>query len=74
MGPVCRSQCVNVNVFWAVTTWGRYVHIGYLSQCFIHIEQAGLGQGTYTVFTTLWEAKVCTIHHCKYVFILYSIK
>ncbi len=73
MGPVCRSQCVNVNVFWAVTTWGQYVHIGYLSQP--HSHRGGrMGRGTYTVFTTLWEAKVCTIHHCKYVFILYSIK
>ncbi len=32
----CRSQCVNVDVFWAVTTWGQYVHIGFLSRCFIH--------------------------------------
>ncbi len=72
--PLCRSQCVNVDVFWAVNTWGQYVHIGFLSRCFIHIEQAVLGQGTYTVFTTLWEAKVCPIHHCKYVFILCSIK
>ncbi len=67
MGPVCRSQCVNVYVFCAVTTWGQYVHIGFLSRCFIHIERAGLGQGTFTVFTTLWEAKVSAIHHCKYV-------
>ncbi len=50
------------------------MHIGFLSQCFIHVELAGLGQGTFTVFTTLWEAKVSTIHHCKHVFILSSIK
>ncbi len=74
MEPECRSQCVNVDVFWAVTTWGQYVHIGFLSQCFIHVELEGLGQGTYTVFTTLREAKVSTIHHCKYVFLLCSIK
>ncbi len=68
------SQSFNVDVFWAVTTCGQYVHKGLLSRCFIHIERAGLGQGAYTVFTTLWEAKVSTIHHCKYVFILGSIK
>ncbi len=40
---LCRSQCVNVDVFWAVTTWGQYVHIGFLSRCFIHVELVGLG-------------------------------
>ncbi len=49
----CRSQCVNVNVFWAVTTWGQYVHIGYLSQPHSH-RASRLGAGNvYSFYHTL---------------------